>query len=154
MKKRITVEYKYSAIDFSLELETLVNSMVEADIQDQIPRKLEAQYDRLYVESAECEQHADRALEILSDRFPNHQFAAHSDATTSPPNSYWRILATTTTGRPLSKQKVEKVRAAAKRIVRNISDKYPESAEQHRNEVAKRKSRTGFWGAIKNLLDP
>lgn len=153
MKKRITVDYHLQAINFNDELESLVKSLTEAEIRDEIPRKLESLYARLYVESAECEQHANRALEILSERFPDHRFAAHSDANPFRSKSWWRILATSKTGRPLTKLKLKKVRAAAIRIVRNIAAKYPEAAEKHRQEIARKEDRTGFWGAIKNLLD-
>lgn len=155
MKKRIVVDYQYHTIDFNEELSAVVNSMVEADIKgESIPRKIESFYDNIYVQSTECEDYAERALEILSERYPSYEFAAHSDATALPPNSYWRLLATTESGRAINREQMRKIRAAAKRILENIEAKYSEVAAKQQREIEKKTKRSGFWGTILNIFDP
>lgn len=154
MKKRIVVGYQYRAIDFNEDLVALVNAMVEADIKgENVSRKIESFYDKIYVRSTEHEQYADRALEILNERYPRYKFVAHSDATTSPPNSYWRLLATTKCGRAISKEQMRKIRGAAKRILENIESKYSEAAKKQLGGIDKKTNRSGFWGAILDMFD-
>ena len=155
MKKRIVVDYQYHAIEFNEELSAVVNAMVEANIKgESVPRKIESYYDNIYVQSTECEDYAERALEILRERYPRYEFAAHSDATTLPPNSYWRLLAKTQSGRAINKEQMRKIRGAAKRILLNIEAKYPEVAEKQHREIEKKSKRSGFWGTILDIFDP
>lgn len=150
MLKRITVDYHYHAIDFDDELESLVNTMVDAyNREEAAPRKAENLYDRIYVQSTECEGYAERALEILIEKFPRYQFAAHSDATAFPANSYWRILATTESRRAINKEQMRKIRAAATRILKNVEAKYPEI-----KQLEKKSTPQGLWGTILDIFAP
>ena len=106
--------------------------------------RLEEKYDRRFVESASCKQYAERLLANLQEKNPKYEFAAHSDATAYPPNSYWRVLARLPKGRPLPDAELKKLRRAAKAILKNVEAKYPgigESFQKQMKEDARRKSK-------------
>ena len=71
----------------------VVDPVVEAWRNDRLTNAIEEKYDRWYVESASCRLYAERLLENLRNANSDLQFAAHTDATGWPANSYWRLLA-------------------------------------------------------------
>jgi hypothetical protein len=117
---------KYEAIDWDDDWAELVDPYVEAWENEKPTTRLEEKYDRRLVESASCRLYAERLLENLRKQNDSLSFAAHTDATGWPPNSYWRIVVRKANGKPVSDEQLGKLKRAAKAILRNIEAKYPD----------------------------
>lgn len=154
MKKRIEIDYTYRAINFDDDLATLVNTLVESELKSERPsRALENKYDKMYIETAGCEDHANRLLKILELNFPTYVFAAHVDCTANPDSKWWRVLARTKNGRTIQSAKIEVIRRAAKKILKNIANKYPEDiGEVLPDKTVTKGNASGVSGLLRSLL--
>lgn len=128
---------KYEAINWDQGWSELVDPLVDAHENDKPTAKLEDKYDRRYVESASCRLYAERLLENLQTKNEKYQFAAHTDATAWPPNSYWRIVVRKPNGRPVSEAELTKLQRAAKAILRNVEKKYPGVGDKEQAKATK-----------------
>lgn len=116
---------KYEAIDWDDAWAALVDPIVEAHENDKPRSRLEEKYDRRYVESANCRLYTERLIENLRAKNAEFVFAAHTDATAWPRNSWWRIVVRKGNGQPVPGAELGKLKRAAKAILRNIEEKYP-----------------------------
>lgn len=123
------MEMKYKTLNWDDDWSAVVEPYFIAWATDKPIDRLEAVYDSRYVGSADCRPYAVRVLEILKERHPKYVFAAHTDITAHPPNSYWRIVVRSPGGKPVRGADLGKLQAAAKAIYRNVAAKYPGAAE-------------------------
>jgi hypothetical protein len=87
--------------------------------------RAEAKYDKFCLASAECKLYAERLIANLADKNPTYQFAAHTDPFGHPPNSWWRVLVRSASGKAITSQAFQKLEPSAKAILRNVEKKYP-----------------------------
>ncbi len=131
---------KYETMNWDAGWAELVDPLVEVhegepSENDTRLDRLEEKYDRRCVESAQCKLYAERLMANLQTKYDQYEFAAHTDATGYPPNSYWRILARMPKGRPLPEAELKKLQGAAKAILRNIEKKYPGVGERYQKQM-------------------
>ena len=131
-----TVNWKYDAVDFDDEWKDLVDSIVKGELTDKPARSSEKRYDNRYLVSAAHELHAERVIENLQAKYPQLQFAAHTNFND---RKWWHILVRTKSERAPSAKERKNLRSAAKAILRNVEAKYPQGKPQ---------KKTGFWGSL------
>jgi hypothetical protein len=137
----------YDAIDWDEDWSAVVDPIVRAWRDERLTNAVENKYSRWYVGSASCRLYAERLLENLRSSNSQCQFAAHTDATAWPTNSYWRVLARTPSGKPLVAKNLKKVQQAARALLRNIEKKYPDigkTTQDHARLAAQKHMRDGL----------
>lgn len=117
---------KFEAINWDDGWAELVDPFVEAWENDRSLDRLEAKYDRRYVESAECRFYAERIMDHLQNEFVKYRFAAHTDPMGWPPNAYWRIVVRSAKGKPIPDGELTNVKSAAKAVLENVRLTHPD----------------------------
>jgi hypothetical protein len=87
--------------------------------------RAEATYEKFCLASADCRLYAERLIANLADKNPKYQFAAHTDLFGHPPNSCWRVLVRSVTGKAITSEAFASLQRSAKAILRNVEKQYP-----------------------------
>ena len=123
---------RYETINWDEDWGLLVDPIVDLHEKCECSDRLDDKYDRRLLCSPCSSYFAMKLMERLSELHPKIQFSAHSDATASPSNMCWRLLARKSKKSPLSVEEHKKLVRSAKAILKNMELKHPEEVKKQK----------------------